>query len=85
MAFSMDSEDLFMTNVVTENISDEHFDNSCNTERKITTWSVLSLWTLSCNKLNALYDGDAQKVRRVYEYLIEKKGKMLRLHIPRRI
>ena len=71
----MDSEDLIMSNVVTENINDEHFEDSCNTERNITTSSVLSLWTLSCNKLNALYGGDAQKVRRVYEYLIEKKGK----------
>ena len=67
----MDSEDL----IATENINDEHFDDSCNTERNITMLSVLSLWTLSCNKLNALYGGDAQKFRRVYEYLIEKKGK----------
>ena len=71
----MDSEDLVMSTVVTQNINDEHVEDSCNKESNIKTLSVLRLWTLSCNKLNALYGGDAQKVRRVYEYLIKKKGK----------
>ena len=70
----MDSEDFFMLNI-TENINDEHVEDSCNKERNIKISSVLRLWTLPCNKLNALYGGDAQKVRRVHEYLIEKKGK----------
>ena len=71
----MESEDLIMSNIVTENINDEHVEDSCNKERNMKTSSVLRLWTLSCNKLNELYGGDAQKFRRVYEYLIEKKGK----------
>ena len=71
----MESEDLVTSNIETEKINDEHVVDSCNKETIMKTSSVLRLWTLSCNKLNELYGGDAQKVRIVYEYFIEKKGK----------
>ena len=50
----MDSEDIVMSNVVTENINDEHAENSCNKERNIKTLSVLRLWTLSCKQTQCI-------------------------------
>ena len=58
----MESEDLVTSNIETEKINDEHVVNSCNKETIMKTSSVSRLWTLSCNKLNELYGGDARKI-----------------------
>ena len=62
------------SNVTNDNKPDEDVDECCTAETKVDMVSVVSLWNLACNKLNAMYGGDASKVRKVYEYVIASKG-----------
>ena len=55
----------------------ERVDEVSSTEDRMNTDLVLSLWNLSCNKLNAMYGGDATKVREVYQYVIASKREVI--------
>ena len=73
----MECDNSFQSNVNSDTNTDEHVDEVSTTQHRMDTVSVLSLWNLSCNKLNAMYGGDATKVREVYQYVIASKREVL--------
>ena len=73
----MDCDNSLESNVTSDKNTPEHVDEVSTIEHTMDMVSVLSLWNLSCNKLNTMYGGDASKVREVYQYFIASKREVL--------
>ena len=70
----MDCDNDMKSNQTTDINVHEHVDELCTGESKLNTASPLSLWNLACNKLNAMYGGDASKVRQVYYFVTTSRA-----------